>query len=568
MTNSILFRAVTFLLAVFGFALGGIVFISVATLPDENACLHFKSHLLDRGMISLQSGSPHLFGKPLQTLDLGNLPNISYSPNDKYLIYFHLPQDYLTQGRQVMLKAADMPSQNAVLLEDHLDLRSSTERDYTWSSDGHWLAYQWKSIDGSHYLSIVDAEGHNKRIVPISAQADEVVNLYGWSGDDTYLALSIEPRPGDKAAFSTRGVTVHFFTASDLKLVRTLTVTNTFPGRGLAGSDGPGYWFDNIRWGKADAWLALMVVNTDQTVGLRLLSPDATRDLQFTIPYLHSPTSYGETNIEYSWAPDGQHVALFSLPDLEYIGQIPRRRLDIFGTDGTAFYDVTEQLASSMIIAGGGLGSPLAFWSNDGQTLFFVRDFTSPHSTLYRPERGDLYAWRSGDVSPLLVQPNIYLNPSMTRDQKYMIVEWSEDGTRYIAGFDPHTLSRTFLVEAKSKGIWKQAKAIALADSQQLIVYEDELPIATVNLVTGATADLPAIYWQDRNFANEPQMSDDLRYVGVQSPDNSHFWLTDVADGATDDIWLDHPSPDELQDFIISPDVKLIAFVYDSRQIR
>ena len=239
-------------------------------------------------------------------------------------------------------------------------------------------------------------------------------------------------------------------------------------------------------------------------------------------------------SVRVLWSPDGNYTAVIYVQD-QYN---PIWWLDVFGIDGTTFYKVTNNAANMMILAGSGAGAiPRFEWSADGRSLFYLQNLT-PRSE----NHGDLMAFNLDRKQIILVRANIYLNPNMTNDSRYMLAVWDDGNTEKIDIIDTTTLQPVATLDALyTDGGLKQVDGRYSAESGWLIVNEDTIDTWAVNVRTGVHRTLLTAFTTD--YRMPVSFTADYRFAGgfeTYSPlsPNSDYRVLSLSDGVLHNFHL------------------------------
>ena len=272
--------------------------------------------------------------------------------------------------------------------------------------------------------------GHliTRRVLENAPIDDGSVSVHGWSADGKYLAISI-------ADDLTKTTTIHILSAPNLQSIKTPVLTTNMVVRDFGVGDSGSDTYEMIQWGASGDWLDYLIRKPDEHSTLVLYSPG-------TGQILTADTS-GTTYIDGAqvlWSPDGKHIAvLYTLKDSEFGAW----SLDVFGIDGSAFYKVTDDAANTLVLAGGAGNSPQFTWSTDSRSLFYPQNLTP-----YSADHGDLMAFNLDRKQIVLLRANIYLNPNMTDDNRYILAKWDDGAVEKIDIIDTTTLQPVATLDA------------------------------------------------------------------------------------------------------------------------
>ena len=414
---------------------------------------------------------------------------VSASPDAHYLAYALQADNNPTFS--LFLETVGTSNRRTRLLQS--DILGIDPSDIRWSPDGRLIAYSWLS-DGSMYIALSDTDGHQiaHRVLENALEATQKVSLHGWSADGKYLAVSIED-------VLTNTTTIHILSALDLQTIKTPPLTTNITPRTSDGGDGGLDVYDMVQWGASGDWLDYLTRKPDGHNTLVLYSPG-------TGQMLTADTS-GTTYIDGAqvlWSPDGKHIAvLYTLKDSEFGAW----SLDVFGIDGSAFYKVTDDAANTLVLAGGAGNSPQFTWSTDSRSLFYPQNLTP-----YSADHGDLMAFNLDRKQIVLLRANIYLNPNMTDDNRYILAKWDDGAVEKIDIIDTTTLQPVATLDALYSDVLRQVYGRYSAESGWLIVNEDTIDTWAINVRTGVRRPVPVAL--TANYNGFTSFTADYRFAG------------------------------------------------------
>jgi len=185
-------------------------------------------------------------------------------------------------------------------------------------------------------------------------------------------------------------------------------------------------------------------------------------------------------------------------------------------------------------------------WSADSRSLIYSQ---SPDSFDF--VHGDLVAFNLDHKQAILLHSNIYLSPSMTFDDGYVLASWDDGSVRKIDVIDAKTLQRIMTLDALYDGTPDALHRLAVYGSEAdqvfgdysqksgwLIVREGGIATWAVNIRTSVQRPLlpafPTYTEQDRHEA--ASFTADNRFIGgleTYSPDqiNSNYRVFSLDDG-------------------------------------
>jgi len=284
-----------------------------------------------------------------------------------------------------------------------------------------------------------------------------------------------------------------------LQSIKTPLLTTNVPVRNFGVGDSGSDTYEMVQWGASGDWLDYLTRKPDGHNTLVLYSPG-------TGQMLTADTS-GTTYIDGAqvlWSPDGKHIAvLYTLKDSEFGAW----SLDVFGIDGSAFYKVTDDAANTLVLAGGAGNSPQFTWSTDSRSLFYPQNLTP-----YSADHGDLMAFNLDRKQIVLLRANIYLNPNMTDDNRYILAKWDDGAVEKIDIIDTTTLQPVATLDALYSDVLRQVYGRYSAESGWLIVNEDTIDTWAINVRTGVRRPVPVAL--TANYNGFTSFTADYRFAG------------------------------------------------------
>jgi Tol biopolymer transport system component len=268
------------------------------------------------------------------------------------------------------------------------------------SPNGRWLAYSWRAApDRAPSLTLVDLQtdasgAPSLRQIEISGTSE----TWAWSPQGKLLRIRRE----DGKAFM-------LWSAADER-VRTFSVADTL---------------DYYSW-QLSSTEQMFLYFTHQEIGNIMRSQLHIADLTGVRASYPLPTMPSQI----IWSPHDRHVAL-TLP------RFPRWQLAVADAEGN-WHDV-----ALVAQRGDALSLPLAFWSADGETLFYLQDEGAS------PLRWHWVAYRVAERSYRRVVQNVVKRPYFARrNPQQAVFIWEESGKRNAALMDLDGSRRAVLAEA------------------------------------------------------------------------------------------------------------------------
>ena len=500
------------------------VLISTAALISDRVragardCIQIEDSYMSRNYYDINTKNQIL--SPLVTYQTDFIYSAIFTPDAHHLAYLWRSDKDSTDS--LFVKATGTSNSDTRLLQN--GITSVDARDIRWSPDSRLIAYRWLSTNGVQYVALSDTDGHliARRVLENAPIDGASVSLHGWSADGKYLAVSI-------ADDLTKTTTIHILSASDLQSIKTPLLTTNVPVRNFGVGDSGSDTYEMVQWGASGDWLDYLISKPDGRNTLVLYSPE-------TGQMLMADTSgpVDRYSVRVLWSPDGNYTAVIYVQD-QYN---PIWWLDVFGIDGTTFYKVTNNAANMMILAGSGAGAiPRFEWSADGRSLFYLQNLT-PRSE----NHGDLMAFNLDRKQIILVRANIYLNPNMTNDSRYMLAVWDDGNTEKIDIIDTTRLQPVATLDALyTDGGLKQVDGRYSAESGWLIVNEDTIDTWAVNVRTGVHRTLLTAFTTD--YRMPVSFTADYRFAGgfeTYSPlsPNSDYRVLSLSDGVLHNFHL------------------------------
>ncbi len=327
--------------------------------------------------------------------------------------------------------------------------------DFGWSPDGKWLIYHWRDVlgtdglgdvvTGTDYIDIADADAHELFAKPLAFNAK--VQFDEWSGD--YLSGLI----GDRIAF---------FSLPDLhySLARPQGITRL---RSTCYSDAENVnnycsvWSPN---GRFVAYGALYPGKKERFVISR-------PGISAAVAVFDLPPD--QTYSGAIWAPDSQHLALYSIfPSKDEQQRSPQMGIDVLGLDGSR-YHVTD--TSTIELEGDGGGPPFTLfnWCNNS-TLVYSDISTNPPQIM----RFDLRNQQQFVVPGNVPSPNPFdhePSPLNSLDCQHELYQWSDINTDYAGIVDVTTGEKVALIDQKADSLTWQANKWAVAQWDMSIAW-------------------------------------------------------------------------------------------------
>jgi len=471
------------------------VLISTAALISDRVragardCIQIEDSYMSRNYYDINTKNQIL--SPLVTYQTDFIYSAIFTPDAHHLAYLWRSDKDSTDS--LFVKATGTSNSDTRLLQN--GITSVDARDIRWSPDSRLIAYRWLSTNGVQYVALSDTDGHliARRVLENAPIDGASVSLHGWSADGKYLAVSI-------ADDLTKTTTIHILSASDLQSIKTPLLTTNVPVRNFGVGDSGSDTYEMVQWGASGDWLDYLISKPDGHNTLVLYSPE-------TGQMLTADTS-GTTDIDGAqvlWSPHGKNIAVLYTPKNDPIGAW---QLDVFDIDGSAFYKVTDNAANTLTLAGGAGSSPDFTWSADERSLIYPQNLIA-----YSEAHGDLMAFNLDRKQTILLRANIYLNPSMTDDHRYMLAKWDDGATQKIDIIDTNTLQPVATLDALYTEGWKQVYESYSAESGWMIVNEDTVVNSwAINVRTGVRRSVPVAL--TANYNGFTSFTADYRFAG------------------------------------------------------
>lgn len=534
-----------------------------ARVPDQYICVQMTNFTYQRpietGLVDLNTGD---------YMPDARLTNPMFginSPDNHYTVSYQ-PDRPNAQTNSLIIQRADLSSASvnnamSVVIQQGIFSANSVNGGFNrfgqalWSTDSHKLMYLWSGEDRQMHVSVVNADGSDKRTGtyphPISTSTSTVsISPGNWSADNTYFTI------GERDTRSSNAVTTYtLWSASDVHAAdpnRSPLQIGTWSPQGhqLAG-------LSQDRYG--DSQLILWSPEGETKTPLHFTSDqDADR---------------------FSWSPDSRYIVLQSHRPVYGHTSTSSRIFDVFDKDGKL---LAGNIAGGEWDSSGGGARPAASWTEDGATWVFLQantdstvdDLVALHvaENRYQTLASDIPAELASDMfytPPFFRRSGFFFGGADAPVDHRIVIPTSRDGKITVELADLDGKNRTTLVSGADRILattsirrntsrfWTADGRIALvawvttnadgtesarltwanADGSALHVIDDGLQnIVNMQTIQGLEAEQQ---WLGYLATRDGKIGVEIAELGT----GQHHWLAEV-DKDTDN-WVVRPAPDQ-----------------------